>query len=137
MIFRRLHDVLHALRRTDIAGIDAQARRAVLGRFDGALIMEVDVGHDRHVRRARDRLHGLGRIFIGTGHTHDVGAGFFERANLRDRGIGVASDRVGHALDGNRGVAADLDLTDLNLPRFAARDVAIGSKTHGSAHLTD
>ena len=47
---------LHALRRADIAGIDAQAGRAGVGRFERALVVEMDVGDDRHARRAHDLL---------------------------------------------------------------------------------
>ena len=46
-----LDDLAHALGAADIAGIDAQAGGARLGRLDGALVVEVDVGHDRHLRR--------------------------------------------------------------------------------------
>src|SRR3712207_8551028 len=45
-------DLAHPLGRTDIAGVNAEARRARVGRFERPLIMEVDVGNDRHPGRA-------------------------------------------------------------------------------------
>ena len=48
MVLGRLHHFLHALGRADIAGIDAQAGGAVHRRLDGALVVEMDVGHDRN-----------------------------------------------------------------------------------------
>ena len=46
-----LHHLAHALGAADVAGIDAQAGRARLGRLDGALVVEMDVGDDRHLGR--------------------------------------------------------------------------------------
>ena len=66
-----------------------------------------------------DRLHRLGGVFVGAGHAHDIGARFFERADLLDRGAGVAGDGVGHALHGDRRVAADRNLADHDLARLA------------------
>ena len=57
MIARRLDHFLHAFLRSDIAGIDAQARRAGLRRFNGAPVVEMDIGHDRHIHFA----HNLGQ----------------------------------------------------------------------------
>ena len=48
-----------------------------------------------------------------------------ELANLLDRGLHIAGVRRGHGLDGNRRIAADLDLADLDLPGFASRDVHV------------
>ena len=44
-------DFLHARGRADIAGIDAQAGRARIGRFQRALVVEMDVRDDRHAAR--------------------------------------------------------------------------------------
>src|SRR5258708_7189263 len=51
MILGRLDDVADALGRADIAGVDAQAGGARLGRFDGPLVVEMDVGDGRHGAR--------------------------------------------------------------------------------------
>ena len=53
MILRRLHHILHALRIADVSRIDAQARRARDRRFNGALVVKVDVSNERDLRRAR------------------------------------------------------------------------------------
>ena len=44
----------HPLGRADVARIDAQAGRAGVGRFQRALVVEMDVGDDRHVGGADD-----------------------------------------------------------------------------------
>ena len=41
----------HPLGRADIAGIDAQAGGAGIGRLERALVVEMDVGDDRHAAR--------------------------------------------------------------------------------------
>ena len=38
-------------------------------------------------------------------------------ADLIDGRVGVRGQRVGHGLDGDRRIAADLDLADADLPR--------------------
>ena len=54
MVLGRLNDVADAVGRADIAGIDAQAGGARLGRLDAALVVKMDVGHERHLgTRAR------------------------------------------------------------------------------------
>jgi hypothetical protein len=53
-----LDDLTHAVGAADIARIDPQAGRAGLGRLDAALVVEVDVGHERHLGLAGDGLEG-------------------------------------------------------------------------------
>ena len=52
---RRNH-FLHPRFAADIAGIDPQAGGAAIGRFERALIVEMDIGNDRHLGRARNLL---------------------------------------------------------------------------------
>jgi hypothetical protein len=92
----------------DVAGVDAQARRAGLRRLDAAFVVEVDVGHERHHRRLGDRLERRRRFGVGAGDAHDVRAGFFQQADLADGGVGVSRQGVGHRLHGDRRIAADL-----------------------------
>ena len=80
-----LHHLAHAAGRADVAGIDAQAGRAGLGRLDGAFVVEVDVGHDRHARGLDDGRQGRGRRLVRAGDAHDVGAGLLQRPHLGDR----------------------------------------------------
>src|SRR3546814_2964583 len=48
---RRADDLADALRRSDIAGVDAQAGGAGVGGFQRALIVEMNVGDNRNLRR--------------------------------------------------------------------------------------
>ena len=58
----------------DVAGVEPQPLDAGLDRGERELVLEVDVGDDRH-RRARDDLRQpLGRGFLVAGAAHDVAA---------------------------------------------------------------
>ena len=107
MVLGRLDHFAHALGRADIAGIDAQASGAVLGGLDRALIVEMDVGDDRHLHLADDMLQRRRRFLVGARDADDIGAGPLEGLDLLDRRLDVMGQRVGHRLDGDRGIAAD------------------------------
>ena len=130
MVLGRLHHFAHPLGGADVARIDAQAGRAVHRRLDGALVVEMDIGHDRNGGRLGDGLHRLGGVLVRTGDAHDVGAGFLDLANLLDGGARISGDGVGHGLHGDRRVAADRNLADHDLARFAPVDVAISANAH-------
>src|SRR3546814_16381870 len=65
---RRAHDLRHARFGPDVARIDPEAGSARVGRFQRALVVEMDVGDDRHGRRADDLLPRGGGILIGAGY---------------------------------------------------------------------
>ena len=132
MVVRRAHDFAHPLIRADIARIDAQTGRAALRRLDGAFVVKVDVGNDRHVDRADDVLQRPGRRLIRAGNPDDVGAGLFQRQHLGHGGGHVRGIGVGHRLDGDRRIAADRHVADEDLTAFAPLDVAIGSNAHAN-----
>ena len=123
----RADDFGDALGRADVAGIDAQARRARVGGFERALVVEMDVGDDRHARRADDLTQRGGAVGVGATDPDDVDPGLFAAADLVDRRARVAGRRVGHGLDRDGRVAADGDVTDHDLATGAARDVAPGT----------
>ncbi len=75
VVLGRLDDFAHAVGRADIAGIDAQAGGAALGRLDRPLIVEMDVGDDRHRDLPHDLLAARRRFLVGAGDPDDVGAG--------------------------------------------------------------
>ncbi len=66
MVLGGLHHLAHALGVADVAGVDPQAGRARLGRLDGALVVEMDVGHDRH-RAFRARSRAAPRVLSSSG----------------------------------------------------------------------
>src|SRR5690606_2086636 len=102
----RAHDFGDALARTDVARIDAQARRAGVGGFERALVVEVDIGDERHLRRAGDLAERGGAFDVGARDADDVGARFLAAANLVDRRACIGRARVGHRLYADRRVAA-------------------------------
>lgn len=136
MILGRADDFAHALRGTDVAGIDPQTRGSRFGGFDRTFVVKMNVGHDGHGCSSDDLLEGPRRVFIRTGNPYDIGPGLFERANLRNGCSRIARHRVGHALDGNRGVAADFDFSNPDFARLAPNDVPIRSDTQWR-HLFD
>ncbi len=86
----RLDDVAHAVGAADIARIDPQAGRAGLGRLDAALVVEVNVGHERDLGLAGDGLEGGRGVGVRARDPHDVGAGFFQLTDPLQRRLGVA-----------------------------------------------
>ena len=124
MIASGLDHLSHPLRRTDIAGIYAQAGSARLGGLDAAFVVEMDIGDDRDLGRLDDSRKGRGRLLVWTGYPDDVGAGLLELADLVDGRRRIAGDRIGHRLHGDRRIAADRHRADVNLARLAALDMA-------------
>ena len=118
-----------------LPGIDAQAGGAGVGRFERALVVEMDVGDDRHARLAHDLAQRSGAVDVGARDADDVRPGFLAAADLVDRRGGVAGRRVGHRLDGHRRIAADGDIADHDLARLAPDDIAPGTKgRHGAPY---
>src|SRR5690606_622312 len=130
MILGRLDHFLDALLAADIARVDAQTGRARLGRLDRALVVEVNVRHERDRDLAHDLLERRRRLLVGAGNAHDVGADLLQRLDLRDRRLHVRGQGVGHRLNGDRRVAADRDGADVDLAAFAAVDVAVWPDAH-------
>lgn len=127
MVAGRLDDVADPLRVADVAGIDPQAGRARLSRLNSALVVKVDVGDERDLRRSGDLLEGRCGLLVRARDADNVGSGLFQLADLVDRRPGVGRQGVGHRLDGDRGVAAHLDVPDADLAALAAIDGAPGS----------
>jgi hypothetical protein len=122
-----LDHLAHPVGRTDVARVDAQAGGAGLGGLDGAFVVEMDVGHDRHRAFADDFAQGPGRGFVGGGDADNIGPGLGGGDDLRQRGPHVRTVGVGHGLDRDRRVAPHGDAADHDLARFAAFDVAPGA----------
>ena len=115
------------LRGADIARIDPEAGRALVGGFQRALVMEMDVRNDRHLGSARDLVEMPGRFFGGAGDADDIGTHFLAAADLVDRRSHILGRGVGHGLDADRRIAADRDLADHDLAALAALDIAPGA----------
>ncbi len=130
MILGGLHDLLDPRGGADIAGIDAQAGSAALRRFDGALIMEVNIGDDRHLDLADDVLERQCRFLVRARDAHDIGAGLLKALDLLDRRLDVMGQRIGHRLHRDRRVAADRHLADMDLPTLATVNVPIRPDAH-------
>ena len=62
----------------------------------------------------------VGVVLARARHPDDVAAGGGQLGDLLQRGVDVGGQRRGHRLDRDRGVAADEDLADLDLPALAA-----------------
>ena len=96
-----------------------------------ALVVEMDVGDDRHLAlRARSAFSASADSSSGQETRTMSAPASLQRLDLLDRAFDVAGQRVGHRLDGDRRVAADRHLADMDLAAVAALDVAIGPDTH-------
>src|SRR5690606_19406529 len=102
-----LDDLLDPLDRADVAGVDAQAGGARLGRLDASAVMEMDVGHQRHAGLARNGAEGRRRLFVRAGDADDVGPGLFQLADLLQRRRRIGGRRISHRLDADRRAPAD------------------------------
>ena len=131
MVLGRLHHLAHPVGAADIAGIDAQARRTGTGRFEGALVMEMNIRDQGHPRLADNLFKGGGGLRVGAGHAHDVGAGVGGGVDLVKSRAGIGGDRVGHGLHRDRRVAANGEPAHMNLAGAATGDVTPGTDAHG------
>src|SRR5690606_17724675 len=123
---------LHAVLAADIAGVDAQAVDTQLGHAQGDLVVEVDVGDQRHAHLLLDPAEGLRGLHGRYRDAHDVGAGVFQATDLADGGLDVTGLGVGHALHGDRRIAADRYRADPDLAGGATLDG--GFAMHVQAH---
>src|SRR5438477_12561560 len=115
MVLRGLDDILHALSRTDVTWINAQARGACLGGLDRALVVKVNIRNHRYVCAAHYCFESCRRVLVRARYADDVATGLLNFPDLVDGSADVASDRIGHGLDADRGVAADNHRADVNL----------------------
>jgi hypothetical protein len=115
------------LARSDVAGVDTEASRALVGSFERPLVVEVNVGNDRHVRRAGDFVEPRRRFRRGAAHPDDIDPGILAAANLVDRRPDILGRSIGHGLHGDRGIPAHRYLAQHDLPALAARNVAPGA----------
>jgi len=118
----------------DVAWVDAKAGGAGVGRFERALVVEMDVGDDRHGRRAHDFPQRPGAFGGRARDPDDVGAGVLAATDLIDRRACVFGRRVGHRLDADRRVSANGDGADHDLPRLAPLDISPRPDGHDRAY---
>ena len=90
-----------------VARVEPQALHAGLQGGQGHLVVEVDVGDDRHRRAGHDPGQALGGRLLVAGAPHQVGAGGGQRVDLGQGALGVGRLGGGHRLHGDRGAAAD------------------------------
>jgi len=84
-------------------------------RLDGlerALVVEVNIGHDRHRDLLQDLAQRLGVLALGHGDAHDVCARCGVALDLAHAVVDLVGVARGHRLHGDGGVAADLHSAD-------------------------
>lgn len=82
----------------------------------------MDVGNQRYAYLLLDPAERLGRLHGRYRDAHDVGPGVFQTANLADGGLDVTGFGIGHALHGDRRIAADRYRADPDLAGRATLD---------------
>jgi hypothetical protein len=96
----------HTVFATDVARVDAQAVDAQFGHAQRDLVVEVDVGNQRHLDQLLDLAEGLGGVHVRHRNPHDVDAGCFQTIDLRNGGRDIIGVAVGHALHRDGRIAA-------------------------------
>src|SRR5471030_1488689 len=112
----------HAIFTTDVARVDAQAVNAQFGYAQSDLVVEVDVGNQRHLDQLLDLAECLGSVHVRHRNAHDIDASGFQAIDLGHGGGHVIGVAVGHALHSDRRIAANRHVTDPNLAGFATFD---------------
>ena len=107
VILRFARDELDVLGLADVAGVEPQRLHAGFDRGERELVLEVDVGDDRHRRTGHDLREADRGFFLVARAAHDVGAGRGERVDLRERAVDVGGLGGGHRLHRHACVAAD------------------------------
>ena len=98
-----------------VARVEPQALDAGLQGGERHLVVEVDVGHDRHRRARHDLGQALGRRLLVAGAADDVGPGGRQRVDLGQGALDVGRLGGGHRLDRDRRAAADGHAADVDL----------------------
>ena len=109
-----VNDALDLLAVVDVAGVESDFVDSGLEGFQGALVVEVDVGDDGDGYVGEDLGQGGGVLGGGHGQADDFAAVFDEGVDLGEAALDVAGGDVGHALDGNGCGAADGDVADVD-----------------------
>ena len=124
MILRRLDHLAHAALIPDIARIDPQAGRARLRRLNRALIVEMDIRHDRHRAFAHNLAQRAGAALVGGRDPHDIRTNIGSADHLIQRRAHIRTIGIGHRLDRDRRIAAHRHIAHHDLTRFAAVNIA-------------
>ena len=113
-----------------VARVEAQPLDAGLEGGEGHLVVEVDVGHDRHRRAGHDLGQPLGRRLLVAGAADDVGPGRRQLVDLGQGALHVGRLGGGHRLDRHRRPAADGHRPDVDLAGRPARPEQVGGGFH-------
>ena len=119
-----------------VAGVEAQALHSGLQGGERHLVVEVDVGDDRHGRARHDVGQALGRLLLVARAAHDVGPGRRQRVDLGQGAFDVRGLRDRHRLHRDRSAAADRDGPDVDLAGGSARRCDQGGTGHQGVSLS-
>jgi hypothetical protein len=109
-----------------VAGVEPHLVHPLLDRFEGELVVEVDVRHEGHVaQEALDRPQGLCVRLVEDRHADDLAPGVEHPSDLGLRGLEVGGLGRGQGLDPNRVLAPDDELPAAHLARLVTDDHGI------------
>ena len=115
----------------EVAGVEPEALHAGLERGQGHLVVEVDVGDDRHRRAGHDPGQALGGRLLVAGAPHQVGTGGGQGVDLGEGGLGIGRLGGGHRLHGDRGATADRHVAHVDLAGGPPFGGGPGRSSHG------
>ena len=114
-----------------VAGVESQALDTCLERSEGHLVMEVDVGHDRHRRAGDDVRQAFGRRFLVARAADDVRSSCREGVDLGQGALDVGGLRRRHRLHRDGSAVADAHTTQGDATCRPAGRQQGGGKLHG------
>ncbi len=94
----------------DVAGVEADFGDAGVDGFEGALVMEMDIGDEGDGALTDDFWEGVGVGFGGYCQADDFAAFLGEVVDLGEAGVDVVGVDVGHALDDDGGAVANYEV---------------------------
>ena len=111
---RFFHNFFDVIFRTDVARVDSKSRDSLLDRFKRKLIIEMNIGYERHVDLFDYIMKIFRRVHIRNCKPNNINAGVLQLLNLFDRRLGVRGFCICHRLHGNRRIAADWHISNKN-----------------------
>ena len=105
---------------SDIAGIDADRIGAGIGCLESEKIVEMNIRNDRNMDLRLDLGNGFGILFIENRKADDLTAVAFQVQHLLNRFVDALGRDIGHGLQNDLVLVADLYVSDHDGPGFCS-----------------
>src|SRR5581483_8006304 len=116
-LFQRLTPV------DEVAGVDTHAVNALANGFQSQGVFIMNIGNQRDMDALLNLANRPRVLHLWYSHAHYLTANVFEAQDLRDRAIYIACISSSHRLHGDRCIAANRYIANMNLPGFPSHNV--------------